>query len=140
MNSYCYSYLTAEKFLNCVITSGNRGYQAFCQFMRNNPDNRYSRVMEALQIYPTANSTANGTGNNTNNANLGNNSAVRNVEIARMFIYTEYDFMKCGKVVRNFVYIPNYKNHRPVHISIRIYANCANCTSPALLDTFGVRF
>lgn len=65
-----------------MITSGNRGYQALCQFIRNNPDNRYSRVVQALQIYPPTNPAGNGTiGSNS----FGTNNVVRNVEVASKF-------------------------------------------------------
>ncbi|XP_060553935.1 uncharacterized protein LOC132714992 [Ruditapes philippinarum] len=70
--------MKAEKFLNCVITCGNLGYQTLCQLIRNNADNRYSRVMEALQIYPAVHHP----GNQVNASTAANNSAVRNVEVA----------------------------------------------------------
>lgn len=85
--------MRAEKFLNSVIASGNRGYQAMCQFIRDNPDNRYSRVVEALGIQTnTVNNNArsnvvvnnnNSSNNNgTNNTNNNSNSGVRNVDVA----------------------------------------------------------
>lgn len=45
---------SAEKFLNAVLQTGSRAYDAMCRFISLHPDNRYSRVIQALNI-PVAN-------------------------------------------------------------------------------------
>lgn len=43
-------FMKAEKFLSALIGSGKKGYQAFCNLLRNEPNNRYVEVMEKLGI------------------------------------------------------------------------------------------
>lgn len=42
--------IRCEKFLQSVIGSGQRGFLAFCNFLRDNSDNRYSRVIDILEL------------------------------------------------------------------------------------------
>lgn len=42
--------MRCEKFLQAVLASGQRGYMAFCTFLKDNSDNRYSRVIDVLEL------------------------------------------------------------------------------------------
>ncbi|KAH3794456.1 uncharacterized protein LOC127838963 [Dreissena polymorpha] len=42
--------MKAEKFLNAILQTGNRAYEAMIRFISLHPDNRYSRVIQALNI------------------------------------------------------------------------------------------
>ncbi|KAK3087560.1 hypothetical protein FSP39_007537 [Pinctada imbricata] len=40
----------AEKFLNILLERGERGFQAFCQILREDENNKFAEVMEKLEI------------------------------------------------------------------------------------------
>ena len=42
--------MRCEKFLQAVIASGHRGFLAFCNYLKDNADNRYSRVISVLEL------------------------------------------------------------------------------------------
>ena len=42
--------MRCEKFLQAVLASGHRGYMAFCTFLKDNSDNRYSRIIDVLEL------------------------------------------------------------------------------------------
>lgn len=42
--------MRCEKFLQAIIASGQRGFLAFCNFLKDNSDNRYSRVIDVLEL------------------------------------------------------------------------------------------
>ena len=42
--------MRCEKFLQAVVASGHRGFLAFCNFLKDNADNRYSRVIAILEL------------------------------------------------------------------------------------------
>lgn len=72
---------SAEKFLKAVIQSGDRGFEAFVRFIRENQDNRYVNIMDALGIplgrTSTAGNAAAGNDGACGNANMGNNMTAR---------------------------------------------------------------
>ena len=70
------NFFPAEKFLNAVIQSGNRGYDALCRVVKENPDNRFARIVEVLDIANETNNAlpaaATGNGGVARPSNTGN--------------------------------------------------------------------
>lgn len=42
--------MRCEKFLQAVLASGQRGFMAFCNYLKDTSDNRYSRVIDVLEL------------------------------------------------------------------------------------------